>query len=88
MLLKGADLGLETFNVDNRYINGVWTWDMGTSASYNCPTGTWVSYMSGFGRIGIVMLPNDMVYYYVSDSEAYAFNGAAIELHKIRSFCP
>lgn len=88
MLLQSGDLGLATFNEDNRYLNGVWTWDMGTSASYNCPTGTWVSYMSGFGGIGIVMLPNDMVYYYVSDSESYAFNGAAIELQKIRSFCP
>lgn len=88
MLLQGGDLGLETFNADNRYLNGVWTWDMGTSSAYSCPAGTWVSYMSGFGGIGIVMLPNDMVYYYVSDSDAYAFNGAALELHKIRSFCP
>jgi len=88
MLLQSGDLGLATFNADNRYLNGVWTWDMGSSSSYNCPTGTWVSYMSGFGGIGVVMLPNDMVYYYVSDSDAYAFNGAAIELQKIRSFCP
>lgn len=88
MLLKGGDLGLATFNEDNRYLNGVWTWDMGTSSAYNCPTGTWVSYMSGFGGIGIVMLPNDMVYYFVSDSGAFAFNGAALELQKIRNFCP
>lgn len=87
MLLQSGDLGLATFNEENRYLNGVWTWDMGTSSSYNCPTGTWVSYMSGFGGIGIVMLPNDMVYYYVSDSGSFAFNGAALELQKIRNFC-
>ncbi|MBE9549377.1 MAG: choice-of-anchor D domain-containing protein [Proteobacteria bacterium] len=88
MLQVSGDVGLATFNQDNRYLNGVWTWDMGTNSTYNCPAGTWVSYMSGFGGIGVVMLPNDMVYYYVSDSNAYAFNGAAEELQKIRSFCP
>jgi len=88
MLLQGGDLGLATFDDENRYLNGVWAWDMGSSSSYNCPAGTWVSYMSGYGGIGIVMLPNDMVYYFVSDSGAYGFKGAAIELQKIRSFCP
>ncbi|WP_196140216.1 choice-of-anchor D domain-containing protein [Aliikangiella sp. G2MR2-5] len=88
MLLQGDDLGLATFNDENRYLNGVWTWDMGSSSLYSCPSGTWVSYMSGYGGIGIVMLPNDMVYYFVSDSGTYTFNAAAVELQKIRSFCP
>ncbi len=88
MLLNTADIGLATFNSLNRYLNGVWTYDLGSNNNYNCPDGSWVSYMSGFGGIGVVMLPNDMVYYFVSDSGRFSFNDAALELHKIRSLCP
>ena len=32
-----------------------------------CDDSLWVAYMSGYGGINIVFLPNDMVYYYFSD---------------------
>jgi len=87
MLVKGGDLGLETYGTESRYLNGVWTYDMGQRASPICPTGSWVSYMSGYGGIGVVMFPNDAVYYFVSDSASYAFGGAEAELHKISNVC-
>jgi CubicO group peptidase (beta-lactamase class C family) len=87
MLVKGGDLGLETYGSESRYLNGVWTYDMGQRASPNCPAGSWVSYMSGYGGIGVVMFPNGAVYYFVSDSASYAFGGAETELHKIDNIC-
>ncbi|WP_156820907.1 choice-of-anchor D domain-containing protein [Dasania marina] len=87
MLLNGGDLGLETYGAESRYLNGVWTYDMGQRASPLCPAGSWVSYMSGYGGIGVVMFPNDAVYYFVSDSGSYAFGGAETELHKISNIC-
>jgi hypothetical protein len=87
MQVKGTDLGLETYGSESRYLNGVWTYDMGQRASPICPTGSWVSYMSGYGGIGVVLFPNGAVYYYVSDSGSYAFGGAETELHKISNIC-
>ncbi|MFT5294357.1 MAG: hypothetical protein ACI9YH_000363 [Colwellia sp.] len=87
MLVKGGDLGLETYGSESRYLNGVWTYDMGQRASPICPTSSWVSYMSGYGGIGVVMFPNDAVYYFVSDSASYAFGGAETELNKISNIC-
>ncbi len=43
--------------------------------------------MSGFGGIGLVLLPNNMIYYHVSDNGEYKFKKALIELNKIRSIC-
>lgn len=87
MLLKGSDLGLETYGSESKYLNGVWTYDMGQRAAPLCPSGSWVSYMSGYGGIGIVMFPNGAIYYYVSDSDSYAFGSAEAEVNKISSVC-
>jgi len=87
MLLQNGELGLETYGSESTYINTVWTFDMGQRTGAVCPQGSWVSYMSGYGGIGIVMYPNGAVYYYVSDSDAYGFGGAEIELNKISPIC-
>ena len=87
MLLQNGELGLETYGAESTYINTVWTFDMGQRTGAVCPQGSWVSYMSGYGGIGIVMYPNGAVYYYVSDSDAYGFGGAEIELNKIAPIC-
>jgi len=87
MLLKSGELGLETYGSESTYINTVWTYDMGQRSSPICPAGSWVSYMSGYGGIGIVMFPNGAIFYFVSDSDAYAFGGAESELHKLGDIC-
>ena len=87
MLVNGGDLGLETYGSESRYLNGVWTYDMGQRASPLCNAGSWVSYMSGYGGIGVVMFPNGAIYYYVSDSNAFAFGSAETELNKIAPIC-
>ena len=72
-----------------RYLHGFWAWNAGSadSGAAVCPTAKWIPFMSGFGGIGLVLLPNDMVYYYVSDNHEYGFKKAVIELNKIRSIC-
>ncbi|MDN3639161.1 choice-of-anchor D domain-containing protein [Simiduia curdlanivorans] len=87
MLLKGSDNGLETYGSESTYINGMWTYDMGQRSSPLCPAGSWVTYMSGYGGIGIVLFPNGAVFYHVSDSNSFAFAGAEAELHKISNIC-
>ncbi|MEQ3696681.1 MAG: choice-of-anchor D domain-containing protein [Pseudomonadales bacterium] len=87
MLVNGGDLGLETYGSESRYLNSVWTYDMGQRASPLCSAGSWVSYMSGYGGIGVVMFPNGAIYYYVSDSNAFAFGSAETELNKIAPIC-
>lgn len=72
---------------DSTYLNDVWTFDMGQSSGAVCPNGSSVSYMLGYGGIGIVILPNGAVFNYVSDSDAYGFSGAEKELHKVCNIC-
>jgi len=43
--------------------------------------------MSGFGGITVLLLPNDMVYYYFSDNNTYVWLEAAVEAAKIRPIC-
>ncbi len=87
MMLANGELGLETYGSESTYINTVWTFDMGQRTGAVCPQGSWVSYMSGYGGIGVVMFPNGAIYYYVSDSDAYGFGGAEIELNKLANIC-
>ena len=88
MLGNGGDLGLPAKSSETRYLNGVWRYDMGQRARAICPPGSWVSYLSGYGGIAVVLFPNGAVYYYVSDSQVHGFAGAEAELNKISKMCP
>ncbi|GAA0858640.1 hypothetical protein [Aliiglaciecola litoralis] len=70
-----------------RYQHSVWAFDLKSSTQFNCSTATWIPYMSGFGGIGVVMLPNNMLYYFVSDNMQYGFVKTLMELHKIAPIC-
>lgn len=74
---------------NSRYLHGFWAWNAASmeSGAAVCPRAKWIPYMSGFGGIGVVLVPNNMVYYFVSDNHEYAFRKALIELKKIRNFC-
>jgi hypothetical protein len=43
--------------------------------------------MSGYGGISVAMLPNGSVYYVFSDGAQFKWAEAAIESHKLKSFC-
>jgi hypothetical protein len=71
----------------SRYQHSVWAYDLSASTQVNCNISTWIPYMSGYGGIGVVMLPNDMVYYFVSDNKEYGFTKTIAELEKISAVC-
>lgn len=83
----GGNGGLNTGTASSRYRYGFWAYDLSDSAQVECANPAWLPYMSGFGGIGIVMLPNQMVYYYVSDNNEYGFTKTVKELAKISPVC-
>jgi hypothetical protein len=48
----------------------------------------WVPFMSGFGGISIVLLPNDAVYYVFSDGNEFNWYNAVHEINKLKPYCP
>ncbi len=84
-----ADRGLSAGSANDKYQNSFWAYNLNASSTLSsCTTDTWVPYMSGYGGIGIMMFSNDMVYYFFSDNEEYAFTTTAKELDKIANVCP
>jgi hypothetical protein len=86
-LQQTSNRGLSTGTSSSRYQNGFWAYDLSASTQVACSNPTWVPYMSGFGGIGLVLLPNGMLYYYVSDNSEYGFTKTLKELDKIAPVC-
>jgi hypothetical protein len=55
------------------------------SSFVGCPADMWVPFMSGYGWITVLMLPNGSTYYYVSDDDTYLWMDAAVESHGVRT---
>jgi len=73
---------------DFRYQLGFWARDVASVAG--CTSPTWVPFMSGFGGISVVMYPNGVVYYNVSDSgsaAAFDWSPSAPVARAIRDYC-
>ena len=68
-----------------RYNNGFRTFDV--SSYLGCESPTWLTTMSGFGGINIVVMPNDTAYYYFSDGNVHRYMTAVRESHKMRPLC-
>lgn len=67
------------------YKNGFWALD--AQELLGCDTPTLVPFMSGYGGINVVMMPNDSVYYIFSDSGKFAWTDMLLQSHRIRSMC-
>ena len=46
-----------------------------------------VPFMSGFGGITVVFLPNSMIYYYFSDNFTFSWYSAVYAAHNIKPLC-
>ena len=68
------------------YSNGFWAYD--AQSLLACDEPVMVPFMSGYGGITVLMMPNDTVYYIFSDGGKFAFTGALLQSHRIRSMCP
>jgi hypothetical protein len=86
---KTTNHGLDAGSVNDKYLHGFWAWNAASTATGTavCASAKWIPYMSGFGGIAVILLPNNMVYYFVSDNKEYGFKQSLIELNKIRSVC-
>ena len=71
---------------DYRYNNGFWA--LNVSGKLNgCSGDQWIPFLSGYGGITVVLLPNDSVYYYFSDNDTYYWLEAVQQAHQIQSAC-
>lgn len=84
-LQKTSNLGLTTGTTTSNYYHGFWSYN--AKSNLGCSADRWIPYMSGYGGIGVVLLKNNMVYYYVSDKDEYGFITTVKELNKISSAC-
>lgn len=80
-----SDRGLDPL-ADFKYNNGYWAHEI--SSNLGCPADVWVPFMSGYGGITVLLLPNGSTYYYFSDNDTFLWMDAAVESHGIRSLCP
>jgi len=86
--LPVPDQGNGTLTGSYHYNNAFWLKHMtpGEFHQYTCDF--WVPFMSGFGGISIVLLPNDAVYYVFSDGNEFNWYNAVHEINKLKPYCP
>jgi CubicO group peptidase (beta-lactamase class C family) len=83
------DRGLNTTGVPTfKYRNGFWAkeWTPSENRKFTCIF--WTPFMSGYGGISVVMMPNGSTYYYFSDNNEFDWYNAVNESNKLSSMCP
>jgi hypothetical protein len=89
MQKDSSDRGLNTSGVPIfKYRNGFWgrEWTSAENRRYSCTF--WTPFMSGYGGITVVLMPNGSIYYYFSDNNEYSWYDAVNESNKIKPMCP
>ena len=83
------DRGLNTSSVPVfKYNFGLWAkqWTSSEFRQYSC--NFWTMFMSGYGGITVVLMPNGSIYYYFSDNNEFSWYNAVNESNKLRPMCP
>lgn len=87
MQKNSSDYGLATSNQPFVYNNGFWGHEFTTSDGYPCSFRT--PFMSGFGGISVIMMPNGSTFYVFSDNGDFNWYDVVQESHNnIGSNCP
>jgi len=84
-----GDRGVNTTGVPIfKYRNGFWAkqWTPSENRRYSCTF--WTPFMSGYGGITVVLMPNGSIYYYFSDNNEFSWYGAINESNKLKPMCP
>jgi hypothetical protein len=70
-----------------RYRNGFWAkeWTPSENRRYKCTF--WTPFMSGYGGITVVLMPNGAIYYYFSDNNEFSWYDAVNESNKLSPMC-
>lgn len=79
---RGLEAGWPSF----RYQNGFWARNV--ASIVGCPGEVWVPFLSGYGGVSVVLFPNGVTYWVVSDGHDHSWVEAARAVHRIRSLCP
>jgi len=79
------DRGLLASAAPLGYNNGFWSYDIQTYGHCDMPVP--IPFLSGFGGLAAVLIPNGTSYYYVSDGGAYSWARAALATETIAPFC-
>ena len=79
------DRGLPATNEDFRYNNGFWAWN--AADALKCEAPLWTPFMSGFGGVSVVLMPNDIIYYYVSDNQEFSWARAVQAANGYKDMC-
>ena len=81
--------GLNTTGVPVfKYNAGFWAkeWTQAKDRQYACSF--WTPFMSGYGGITILFIPNSTTYYYFSDNNEFFWYDAILEANKLKPICP
>ena len=84
-----SDRGLDTTGIPVfRYKNGFWgkQWTPAENRRYSCTF--WTPFMSGYGGITVILMPNGSIYYYFSDNNEFSWYEAVNESNKLKPMCP
>jgi hypothetical protein len=82
-----SDRGLDTTGSPVfKYNNAYWAKQFTSADGYTCSFYT--PFMSGYGGITVVMMPNGATYYYFSDNEEYSWSSSVNEANKLAPHCP
>jgi len=80
-----ADPGLVAGDATLRYNNGFWAYH--TDLGGACEEAVWIPFMSGYGGISVVLMPNQSLFYVFSDHSRFEWLRAAMASNRIRPFC-
>ena len=84
--LDAADRGLAA-NVDGTLLYNDGFWAARIDDLPGCDVPAFVPFMSGFGGISIVLLPNGVTYYYFSDGNEFRFRRAIYAAARLHPYC-
>ena len=69
------------------YQNGFWGKHVTPAEFHQYPCDFWIPYMSGYGGISILLLPNGAVYYKFTDANEFNWYSAVHEINKLKPYC-
>jgi hypothetical protein len=71
-----------------KYKGSFWAKEWTPSTARGSTCSFWTPFMSGFGGITVVLMPNDSIYYYFSDNNEFSWYDAVNESNKLSPMCP
>jgi CubicO group peptidase (beta-lactamase class C family) len=83
------DRGLNTTGMPvYKYRNGLWAREWTPSENQMVDCTFWTPFMSGYGGISVVLIPNGSNYYYFSDNNEFTWYEAVNAANQLKPICP